>query len=316
MGVTRRTYSHLAAAGRMPSAYEIVSSKLLYHRALGVSVDNPVTAFQARHRSELVFPEEGTFSDPRETTYASYVELARRRETFVSELFAQTDATAESRLAPPWLELLERVFAPLRYPGHGLMQLVSYLGSTATDSRRVIVLALTAGDELRRVHRFAERLVMLRRAHPSLGNAARTRWEQDAVFQPLRELVEKALTTYDVAKASLLTEIALKPAFDDFVHAALAAAAERHGDTTSSHLLGSLAEDAAWHANAAEGWLACLLAAPENRELIVSSLSASLPRAERALKPLVEAVGGEVEFERARSARRARLQRLGLAEIP
>lgn len=316
MGVTRRTYSHLAEAGRMPSAYEIVSSKLLYHRALGVSVDNPVTAFQARHRSELTVPEEGIFSDPRETTYASYVELARRREIFVSELFAQSDVASESRLAPAWLELLERVFAPLRYPGHGLMQLVSYLGSTATDSRRVIVLALTAADELRRVHRFADRLVMLRRAHPSLGNAARTRWEQDAVFQPLRELLERTLATYDVAKASLLTEIALKPAFDDFVHAALAAAAERHGDTILSRLLGSLAEDAAWHALAAEGWLGCLLAAPENRELIASSLRANLPRAEQALRPLVEAVGGEAEFERAQSARRSRLQRLGLEGLP
>ena len=60
----------------------------------------------------------------------------------------------------------------------------------------------------------------------------------------------------------------------------------------------------------------CLLAAPENRELIASALRANLPRAEHALKPLVEAVGGEAEFERARSARRSRLQRLGLEGLP
>lgn len=312
--MTRRTYSHLSREQRMPSLYEIVSTDLLYHPKLGVAVDNPVTDFLGRHASRLPIPPEPAFADQRQTTYSTYVDEQRRRETFVSELFSQTTVEYERRLSPAWLDLLERVFAPLRYPCHALMMLAGELGATATESRRAIVLAFVAADEVRRIDRFAERLWMLRRAHGTLGDVARTTWEDAPWFQPLRELAERALACHDVDGTWLLAELALKPCLDAFVTGALAEAAERHGDVVLARLLVSLAEDTAWHAGTSEGWLGHLLRAPGLREALIPEIEREVGRAVAALAPLVDLVGGERAFDAALLERRRRLAALGVGE--
>ena len=74
--MTQRTYWHLEGLGRVPSAYDIASSRLLYYPAQGFAVDTPVSAWYARHQAgSLRLADWETFRDPRETTYSTYTAL-------------------------------------------------------------------------------------------------------------------------------------------------------------------------------------------------------------------------------------------------
>jgi toluene monooxygenase system protein E len=55
------------------------------------------------------------------------------------------------RLSPRWVHILSAVIAPLRYLGHGLQMLASYIGQIAPSGRIVIPAPLQAGEEMRRV---------------------------------------------------------------------------------------------------------------------------------------------------------------------
>ena len=49
--MTQRTYWHLQGLGRVPSEYDIASSRLLYYPTLGFAVDTPVSAWYARYQA-------------------------------------------------------------------------------------------------------------------------------------------------------------------------------------------------------------------------------------------------------------------------
>src|SRR5262249_10188922 len=55
------------------------------------------------------------------------------------------------QLSPRWLQVLSRVVAPFRYPGHGFQMVASHIGQMAPSGRIVITAALQAADEMRRV---------------------------------------------------------------------------------------------------------------------------------------------------------------------
>jgi toluene monooxygenase system protein E len=90
---------------------------------------------------------------------------------------------------------------PLRHLYHGLQMLAAYVGQMAPSGRITIVAALQAADEMRRVHRLAYRMAMLRRLRPGFGETGKQLWERDPVWQPLRRLVEMLLVTWDWGEA-------------------------------------------------------------------------------------------------------------------
>jgi toluene monooxygenase system protein E len=254
-----RTYWHLAQLGRVPSEYDIGTSRLLYYPGRGFEVKTPVGAAHARHvgGSRLVFGPlvDERFRDPRATTYASYTELQKGKEIFVDGLLATLDDGAyDRRLSRSWLEVLAQVLAPLRYPVHGLQMVTGYVGSMAPAGRVVVACALQAADEMRRIQRLAYRLRQLQETHPGLGDDARARWTGDPMWQPWRRLVEELLVTYDLGEAFCALMLVVKPAFDELFGARFARLAAAAGDEVLTKLLGSLAEDAAWHRD----WAAAL----------------------------------------------------------
>src|SRR6202007_2699879 len=183
----QKKYWHLLQQMRMPTEYEIVTSKLLCYTGEGFTgkrfeIDIPLKDWYKRFQqdSPLTCNSWEAFRDPRETTYTRYTELQRDKEIFVDGILEEIELSGyDGQLLPGWLHVLSRVVAPLRYPGHGLQMLASYTGQMAPSGRIVITAALQAADEMRRVQRIAYRVRQLQHIYAGFACASKARWEND-----------------------------------------------------------------------------------------------------------------------------------------
>jgi toluene monooxygenase system protein E len=248
---TLKTYSHLGRDRRKPDDYEIATTDLLYYPAKGgFEVEVPLDAWYRRHQREspLGLASDLRFADPRRTTYASYVAVQRDRETALDALFETIEKTgSDAGLSPAWLDALDLVLPVLRYPGHALSMLAAYVGQMSASGRVVVCATMQAADEVRRVQRLAYRMVALRRTRPGFGARARDTWEKDPRWQPLRELVERALVTWDANEALIALCLCIKPPFDELFGVFWPELASAAGDPLLAPLAASFHEDALWH---------------------------------------------------------------------
>lgn len=251
----QKTYWHLLEQRRMPSEYEIVTSKLLCYTGEGFTgkrfeVDVPLKDWYRRYQEEssLVCSSWEKFRDPRETTYTKYTELQRDKEIFVDGILAEIELTGyDAHLCPAWLYSLARVVAPLRYPVHGLQMIASYIGQMAPSGRITITAALQSADEMRRVQRIAYRIRQLQQIYPGFGADSKTLWQTDPIWQPMREVVEKLLITYDWAESFVGLNLVLKPLIDELFMKYLSDVALREDDYLLGQIFYSLNEDCQWH---------------------------------------------------------------------
>jgi toluene monooxygenase system protein E len=254
----RRTYWHLESLKRRPTDYEIASTRLLYHPAQGFEVNVPVTDWYVRHQkqSPLQLTDPDRFADPRETTYTQYTRIQRDQELAVNGLLeSMEDAAYDAALTAPWTALLGRIFAPLRYPMHGLQMVSAYAGHMAPGGRIAIAAMFQTADEIRRIQRVAYRVRQLQIRRPQFGQDSRQLWERDPVWQPLRKLVERLLVTYDWGEALVALNVAVKPLFDELFMVQFGGLAEQSGDPLLAKVLASLDADCRWHRD----WTAALL---------------------------------------------------------
>jgi len=295
---TRKTYWHLGATRRLPSDYDIATSRLLYYVDRGgFAVDLPTSAFYDRHqRGSLLRSDRwDDLTDPRGTTYTKYIDLACEREAYVGRLLASIEASDYDRgLAEDWTETLAVTLSPFRFLGHGLQMAAAYLGQMAPSGRIAVAALFQCGDEIRRIQRIAYRLAQLARRRPEIAAEGRALWQADARWQPLRWAVERLLVTYDWGEAFVALNACLKPMVDDLFLRDLAARAERVHDHLDAQILGSLFEDAEWQ----RSWTAELLAlaemsAPENSAIIARWTRSWRPLVEAALQAASELVGAE-----------------------
>lgn len=269
---TRRTWSHLEPRDRVPSEYELCTSKLLYHPRAGFEVEVPLARFHEQHqrRSPLVAEDWDRFTDPRQTTYSRYTELQSRREDFVDAIFERIEASGYDAALPPEARaFFAEAVAPLRYPIHGLQMLAASVGHLAPGGRIVIAAALQSADEMRRIQRIAYRLALLRRVEPGAGDDGRARWSTEAAWQPLRERIERQLLVFDWGEAFVALDLCLKPLFDTLVNVLFPDEARRRGDYLLGEVFASLDEDARWHREWSRALVEAAVAARgENREVL------------------------------------------------
>jgi len=290
----RKTYSRLTTNRRMPTEYEVLSTDLHYNYPDGFELtDTSVINWYRRHRegSQLRSSNWESFADPRRTTYRSYNELQDRKEDVIDGLLRQIDDEGyDNELPEAWVEFLDRWYAPLRFPAHGLQMLAAYVGQMAPASRVTNCAAFQAADELRRVQRIAYRTAQLAEHRPSVDvDAHRRRWEEADAYQPLRELIERALVAYDWGEALIVTSLVIKPLFDRLVNTELAgelAVINRDPILRDVHF--SLDEDARWHSD----WTRHLIRlaiddTPENADVVLRWIDAWRPLAAEAIGPLV-----------------------------
>lgn len=291
----QRTYWHLGDLGRKPSEYEIVTSRLLYYPERGFEVNVPFSLWYERtfKSSALVVGDGERFRDPRETTYTKYAALQQAKETFVDQLLESAEKTGyDERLDAAWIELLDRVLSPLRYPIHALQMVAGYVGHLAPSGRLVVACAFQAADEIRRIQRLAYRTRQLQERYPELGRDARSAWEQEAAWQPLRRTVEELLVTYDWGEALTALNLCLKPAFDTLFMRHFAELARTSGDDLLAELFFSLDEDCRWQRDWTAAFVRVALSErPENEAVIESWLAkwdAATISALEALAPIFE----------------------------
>jgi toluene monooxygenase system protein E len=290
----RKTYSRIASGRRVPSEYEIVSTDLHYNfpRRFELAPGNPVVDWYYRHREESPFCVENweVFDDPRRTTYHGYNEIQDRKEDVVDGLLREIDESGyDEHLPDGWVTCLDQWYGPLRYPMHGLQMLAAYVGQLAPASKITNCAAFQAADEMRRLQRVAYRTVQLA-THSRDIDADRHRnvWENDDIFQPLRELIERALVTYDWGEAFVVTNLVIKPRFDHLVNEELAGGlAAMNADPILRNIHFSLNEDASWH----RAWSAALVrvaitSTPANAELVRRWIEEWRPLAVQAVHAL------------------------------
>ena len=251
----QKTYWHLLQQRRMPTEYEIVTSKLLCYTGEGLTgkrfeLDVPLSDWYKRFQqdSPLTCTSWEAFQDPRETTYTKYTGIQRDKEIFVDGILEEIELSGyDGQLSPHWLHVLSRVVAPLRYPGHGLQMLASYIGQMAPSGRIVIVAALQAADEMRRVQRIAYRIRQLQHRYSGFGTDSKDRWQSDALWQPLRIAIEKLLVCYDWGESFVGLNLVLKPLLDELFMTHFSDLALREGDYLLGQVFYSLNEDCKWH---------------------------------------------------------------------
>jgi toluene monooxygenase system protein E len=251
----QKTYWHLARERRMPTEYEIVTSKLLCYTGEGFTgkrfeLDVPLQRWYRQYQqgSLLTCTSWEKFHDPRETTYAKYTALQMDKEIFVDSLLEEIERTGYDRkLSASWVQILSNMLAPLRYPVHGLQMIAAYFGSMAPSGKVAITAALQAADELRRVERIAQRVRQLQIVHTGFARNSKDVWQHGAVWQPLREIVEKLLIVYDWSESFVVLNLLLKPMFDELFLKHFSDLALRENDHLLGQIFYSLNEDCQWH---------------------------------------------------------------------
>ncbi len=296
----RKTYTRLVTGRRIPTEYELTSTDLHYNypRRFELPAGNPVVDWYYRHRegSALQARDWDRFADPRRTTYRSYTQLQDGREDVIDGLLREVDDTGyDTQLEDEWVRFLDRWYSPLRFPVHGLQMLAAYVAQMAPSSRITNCAAFQTGDEMRRVQRIAYRTVQL--AGPEFNDDVvarqRTAWEDDVAFQPLRELIERALVAYDWGESFIVTNAVIKPRLDRLVNQDIAGRlATANGDPILTSIHFSLDEDARWHRD----WAAALIRYVvdddvANAEVVSGWIDKWTPLASEAL----EAFAGVVE---------------------
>jgi toluene monooxygenase system protein E len=289
----RKTYSRLAGSRRIPTEYEVVSTDLHYNYPDRFELtDTPVIDWYRRHRegSKLRLTNWESFADPRHTTYRGYTELQDKKEDVVDGLLRQVDyEDYDDELSDAWVDFFDRWYAPLRFPAHGLQMLAAYVAQMAPASRITNCAAFQAADEMRRVQRVAYRTAQLADHRPTVDvGTHQCRWESADAYQPLRELIERALIAYDWGEALVVTNVIIKPYFDRLVNLELSGElATRNHDPVLRHIHFSLDEDARWHRD----WSRCLIHlvisdSPENADVVSSWIDAWRPLAAEAIGAL------------------------------
>ena len=251
----QKTYWHLLQQRRTPTEYEIVTSKLLCYTGEGFTgkrfeLDVPLQEWYTKFQlnSALTCSSWEKFRDPRETTYTKYTEVQRDKEIFVDGILEEIETSGyDGQFSPRWLHVLSRVVAPLRYPGHGLQMLASYIAQMAPSGRIVITAALQAGDEMRRVQRIAYRVRQIQQFYPDFATDSKARWETEPLWQPLRMAIEKLLVCYDCAEAFVGLNLVLKPLVDELFMKHVSDLALREGDYLLGQVFYSLNEDCRCH---------------------------------------------------------------------
>ena len=325
-GARRRTWTAFGDVRRMPSEYEIVTHDTNYTARKGRDAaleQNPSSVANLwfltyRDKSPLAADDWLAFRDPDEMTYRRYVAAQHRQETVVAGILEEYAAAGRDRtLGPRWRTTLATLFAPMRFPLHGLQMGTAYLAQMAPSSYVTNCAAFAAADLFRGVSLIAYRTRELQRAFPELGfgTRERERWEQDAGWQPARKAIELSLTAYDWGECFAVVHLVLRPTLDDVWLRQLGDVARDNGDDETWLLLSNLDIDA----QRSRRWATALAKyavaqRPENAGVLQKWIDRWAPRADEAAAGLAEmlAVGPEKPRAAAETCEHARQSRTAL----
>jgi toluene monooxygenase system protein E len=249
-----KTWSLLGDVRRKPSPYEIVTTHFHYHfrrdpAPFELDPEVPLNLWYLKNRegSPLNVENWEGFRDPAKLTYRDYVMLQDKHEVFVDQLIDQHEAAGSAEaLSAEWVATLRDVFVPLRFPLHVLQMTGIYVGQMSPSSFITNCANFQSADELRRIQRLAYWTKVLSNSHGdelAETDTARGPWVDGAAWQPLRELLENLLITYDWGQAFVALNLAVKPALDELLNVQFAELARQNGDAFVADLFTAFRSD-------------------------------------------------------------------------
>jgi len=330
-----KTWSLLGEVRKKPSEYEVVTARLHYHYGrqpapFELDPNAPINTWYLRYREGSPFQTDTweDFRDPHQLTYRAYVEGQSARETYLDNLVDEFERrNHDAGLQRQWVEVLDRLYLPSRFPIHLLQMTALYVGQMAPSSFITNAAYFQAADELRRIQRVAYRAKSLSlEDHADLASSTytRRRWEEDAVWQPLRETLEKMLIAYDWGEAFVALNLVVKPIFDAVFNVKLAEFARAHEDV----LLALMLDDFELDSQRSRDWTVALVRyalaqRPANTALIKQWVDHWKPLAYRGMNEIVKLfrqaprpAEPEAIAEQVRAAYDAFLAQCGLDAVP
>lgn len=242
-----KTWSYLSKNRRRPSEYEIVSAGLHF------STENPECPWELdpgifmnewfrtnREGSPITHEDWDGFRDPDEQVYRTYNIMQDGQENYIDGLMKEFDGLEHDQgLSAEWVDILSKLYTPGRYLMHGLQMASTYIAQISPASTITNCATFQAADSLRWLSHTAYRTKQLSQVWPDYGfvNNERNQWEDATHWQGFRELLEKALITYDWGEAFVAVNLVLKPAVDEAVLRQLTHTARRYDDTLLSFLI-------------------------------------------------------------------------------
>jgi toluene monooxygenase system protein E len=296
-----KTWSIAGDTRRKPTEYEAVTGGFHYHfnrkpAPFDLDPDSAINRWYLKHRegSPLQADDWDGFRDPAALNYRRYIALQHDREVYAEGVVDHYEALDhDARLDPTWVETLNRIYVPARYAFHVLQITSLYVGQLAPSAYITNAAFFQAADELRTLQWIAYRAKSLSLTHGTrLANTEATRriWENDEVWQPARETLERLLLAYDWGEAFTALNLAVKPALDALFKEAFVDLAAANGDGLTAALLQESRVDTtrsqAWSAALARYALAADAA---NRAAIDGWAAKWRPLADRAVDGLAEA---------------------------
>jgi toluene monooxygenase system protein E len=316
---------------KKPSAYEVVTARLHFHyrrqpAPFELDPNTPINAWYRKYRegSPLQADDWEGFRDPHQLTYRLYVQRQADREGYLDNLVDEFERrNHDASLQGQWVQVLDRLYLPARFPMHTLQMAILYMAQMAPSSFITNAAYFQAADELRRIQWTAYRAKSLSLDHDvELASSAHTRqrWEEDDAWQPLREAVEKMLIAYDWGEAFAALNLVVKPVVDEVFNLQLAELARPHDDD----LLALMLDDFALDSQRSRDWSAALVKyavaqCPANQGLLEQWVEKWKPLAYRGIAEVVELFGQaphplepRAVSAQARAAHHAFLGRCGL----
>lgn len=245
----RKTYWHLGETQRIPTRYDVVTSKLLYYPERGFAVQSAVTDWYTRYvrQSPVPFACYSAFFDPQKVTYRDYVRERREREIALQGAFeASASLQEDACLSKASRDATARVLSVLPFIFHGFQMQAAYCGQLAPEGKLVVAFAFKSADGLRRIQSVSRRLHVLAPDVDwvALGRAA---WQEDTAWQPLREVVERLLVAYDFGEAWVVSQLVVEPVVERLCFEELPRLVRSSGDVLTARVLQSLGADALGH---------------------------------------------------------------------
>jgi toluene monooxygenase system protein E len=288
-----KTWSYLSGSRRRPSEYEIVTVGLHYHtidqdKPWELDPDIPLSDWYRKYRNQSPLRHDNwdAFRDPDQMIYRTYNIVQDGQENYVRGLFDQFNERGHDQmLESEWVECLAKSYTPCRYLFHTLQLGTAYIHQMAPASTITNCATYATADHLRWLTHTAYRTRELANAFPDkgFGEQERSLWEGDERWQGYRELMEKALTTWDWAESFTVISLVAKPAIEEAVLARFGDLALVNGDTLLGLLTQAQMRDAERHRRWASALVKMALETEGNIDVINRWLEKWVPLADAGI---------------------------------
>lgn len=289
-----KTWSALMGNRKRPSEYEVVTYKLHYRtrNPNAPYEQNPDSFMNNWYKKNVVnsplqHDDWDSFRDPDQITYRAYTTMQDGQEQFVDELLRDHASNQHDRsLSAEWLDVLEKLYTPARYLMTTLQMSSAYMVQMAPASTITNCAVFQEADSFRWLSRIAYRTKELADQYPErgFGKGERAHWEKTPEWQGFRELMEKALVSYDWAESFCAVNIIAARAIDEALVRQLAIAARRNGDTLTAMLSDNQMKDCERSRRWTASLVSMALPRAENRNVFKRWIEKWAPLGDRAIE--------------------------------